>query len=92
MPTVFLSGSAQVEGTATNDPNYLEWTISLSEAWTGPITVNYRFLPGTATTGSSNSGSDAYNYFSGTSVTFAAGETSKTVTYRIDADSVNETD
>uniref|UniRef100_UPI000A420BF7 Calx-beta domain-containing protein n=1 Tax=Marinobacterium profundum TaxID=1714300 RepID=UPI000A420BF7 len=91
-PTVSVEGTSNFEGTTSVDPNYLSWTVSLSEVSTEPVTVEYRFLAGTASVGASNSGSDAYGSNSGTSVTFAAGETSKTVSYRIDADGVDELD
>ncbi|WP_299682839.1 Calx-beta domain-containing protein, partial [uncultured Roseobacter sp.] len=85
--TVSVSGSTVSEGTTSQDPFYLQWTITLSEPSDQPVTVEYRFLSGTA-----QAGSDAYSFNSGTSVTFAAGETSKTVFYRVDADSIDETD
>ncbi|WP_078120005.1 Calx-beta domain-containing protein [Thiosocius teredinicola] len=91
-PTVNVSGASNFESSNNNDPNYLSWTISLSEPATDAVTVEYRFLAGTASVGSSAAGADAYFYNSGTSVTFAAGETSKTVSYRIDGDSVDEVD
>jgi Ca2+-binding RTX toxin-like protein len=86
-PIVSVAGSATREGTSRSDPNYLSWTISLSEASEQEVTVGYRFLSGTA-----QAGSDAYSHFSGTSVTFAPGATSRTVTYRIDADDAAERD
>lgn len=84
---ISVSGSSVTEGTSGNDPFYLQWTITLSEASEDPVTVSYRFLSGTG-----QAGDDAYDSFSGTSVTFAAGETSKTVFYRVDGDSTAETD
>ena len=90
MPSVSLRGSANSpEGTSTRDPNYLSWTISLSEAATGPVTVNLRYLSGSAL-----EAVDGYRWGSSspTSVTFAVGETSKQVRYRIDADAVPEAD
>ncbi|ETX26515.1 Calx-beta domain-containing protein, partial [Roseivivax isoporae] len=86
-PVVSVAGSSAFEGTTSSDPNYLYWTISLSEASEQEVTVEYRFLSGTA-----QAGSDAYEYFSGSSVTFQPGEISKTVSYRIDADNVSEAD
>ena len=86
-PTVSVSGSTVSEGTTSSDPFYLQWTITLSEPSDEAVTVEYRFLSGTA-----QAGSDAYSFNSGTSVTFAAGETSKTVLYRVDADSIDEPD
>ncbi|HQX06285.1 MAG TPA: Calx-beta domain-containing protein, partial [Zoogloea sp.] len=87
-PSVQISGSSNNEGTTGGDPNYLGFAITLSEAATNNVTVGYRLLSGTA-----QAGSDVYDYgSSGTSVTFAPGETSKTVYWRIDADSTSEPD
>lgn len=86
-PTVSLTGASNFEGTTSSDPSYLSFGITLSAPSAAPVTVNYRLLSGTAT-----ADSDVYNYGSGASVTFAAGETSKTVSWRIDADSVDEVD
>ena len=87
MPTVSIEGARQAEGTTTSDPNFLSWTISLSEAATGPVTVDLRYLSGSAL-----QSQDAYRWSSPASVTFAVGETSKQVSYRIDADAVPEAD
>ncbi|RSK34708.1 hypothetical protein EJA01_07045, partial [Rhodovulum iodosum] len=86
-PTVSVEGSWASELSGSGDRNYLNWTITLDEPGSGDTVVYYRFLSGTA-----EKERDAYAYFSGTSVTFAPGETSKTVQYRIDSDSVDETD
>ena len=60
-------------------------TLSLSKASTSPITVNYATADGTATAGS--------DYVAGSgSVTFAPGETSKTVAVTINGDTASETD
>lgn len=80
-------GLGTFEGTTGSDPFYLSWTLSLSEASSEAVTVGYRFLSGTG-----QAEDDAYGYFSGTSVTFAPGETSRQVFYRIDADSAPEPD
>ena len=84
---VSIAGSETLEGTSNSDPNYLQWTITLSEASEQDVEVEYRFLSGSA-----QAGSDAYSHFSGDSHTFAAGETSHVVRYRIDADDVPEPD
>jgi len=60
-------------------------TVSLSKASTSPITVNYATADGTATAGSD------YVAGSGT-VTFAPGETSKTVAISINGDTTSEAD
>ncbi len=86
-PVVSIAGSSSEEGTSSRDPNYLQWTISLSAPSEQQVTVEYRFLSGSA-----QAGSDAYEFNSGQSVAFAPGETSKTVSYRIDADDVDEFD
>lgn len=65
-------------GTAT-------FTVSLSSASANSVTVNYATANGTATAGSD------YTAKSGT-LTFAAGETSKTVTVNILGDTVVESD
>lgn len=91
MPSVSVQGSFAEENTGS-DFRHLPWTISLSEPATGPVTVDYRVLAGTATAGTSNNaGTDIYGSPTGR-VTFAVGETSKTVQYRILADSVGEYD
>lgn len=84
----------QDEGTSSSDPNYLTWTLTLDQASTAPVTVDVRYLAGTAIRGASNASVDAYAWssFSPSSVTFAVGETAKTVSYRIDADSGDEVD
>ena len=87
VPTVSIAGSSVTEGSTGSDPFYLQWTITLSEPAQEPVTVDYRFLSGTG-----QAGDDAYFWNSGSSVTFAAGETSKTVFYRVDADFSAEPD
>lgn len=86
MPSVNIAAQpAAREGTTSQDPFYLEWTITLSEASDQPVTVDYRFLSGSAQLGFDT-------YTGGGQVTFAAGETSKTAFLRIDADSGAEFD
>jgi hypothetical protein len=84
-PTVSVRGSTVLEGTTSTDPNFMTWTITLSQASSDTVRVNYRFLSGTGQAGVDADGSDG-------SVVFSPGETSKTVVYRIDADSVAEPD
>jgi chitinase len=63
----------------------LTFTVTLSQATPWPVTVNYATADGTATAGSD------YAAASGT-LTFAAGETSKTVTVHVAGDTLVETD
>ena len=48
MAFVSIEGSRVSEGTSNGDPNFLTWTVSLSEAATGPVTVDLRYLSGSA--------------------------------------------
>ena len=64
---------------------YMTFTVSLSAASTGPVTVNYATQNGSATAGSD------YQSQSGT-LSFAAGETTKTVRIAIFGDSTIEAD
>ena len=84
---ISIRGSTAFERTTGADPEFLTWTISLSQPATGDVAVGLRYLSGTAT-----ADSDAYASGNPEHATFAAGESSKTVRYRIDADSVAETD
>ena len=52
-PIVSLSaGNSPVEGTTGGDPSYLSFAITLSEAATENVTVQYRLWSGTAQAGS----------------------------------------
>ncbi|MBM1558800.1 cadherin-like domain-containing protein, partial [Sulfitobacter mediterraneus] len=84
-PTLSVIGSFSPEGTDFYDPHYLVWTLNLSEASAEAVTVEYRFLNGTALYGV-----DTYTG-SGT-LTFAAGETTREIYLRIDGDSGVELD
>ncbi len=81
IPALSIQGSSIVEGDGGTAPMY--FTVRLSRSSTAPITINYTTSPGTA-----QSGSD-YIHTSGT-LTFAAGETLKTITVQIVGDQVNE--
>ncbi len=61
----------------------LTFTVTLSPAATGPVTVNYATSSGTATSGTD------FTAASG-SLTFAAGETSKTITVNVTRDTTAE--
>ncbi|MCE8421393.1 hypothetical protein LZ190_22550, partial [Rhodovulum sulfidophilum] len=94
VPTINVSGSSNFEGTSTSDPNFLSWTITLDTPATETIDVGYRLLAGTggvATSSQNNGNSDVYGNLE-SFVRFAAGEQSKTVSYRIDGDDIAETD
>lgn len=81
LPSLSVSDAARAEGnsgTAT-----LNFTVSLSKAATGPVTVQYGTANGTASAGSD------YTAKSGT-LTFAAGETSKKVSVAVSGDTVVE--
>ena len=86
-PTVSVSGASTTEGTTSSDPFYLNFAVTLSAAATSEVTVQYRLLSGTA-----QAGDDAYFPTSARSVTFAAGETSKTISVRVSGDFVAEPD
>jgi hypothetical protein len=64
----------------------LQFTVSLSEAGTAPITVQVRTIDGTA-----HAGSD-YTPLDQPQLTFAPGETSKTVTVKVIGDTLYESD
>ena len=80
-PTLSIADASVAEGNAgkTN----LSFTIKLSQAATGPVTVKYATADGTATAGSD------YVAKSGT-LTFAAGETTKVVNVRVIGDTAIE--
>ena len=78
-PSLAVADATVAEGaTAT-----LDFVVTLTRAVTGAVTVDYATSDGTATAGSD------YTATSGT-LTFAAGQTSKTVAVAVLADAVNE--
>ena len=81
VPTLAIGDASITEG--DSGTAQLSFTVTLSQAATGPVTVNYSTANGTATAGSD------YTARSGT-VTFAAGETTKTVTVPITGDAAVE--
>ncbi|HFQ15833.1 MAG TPA: hypothetical protein ENK41_05700, partial [Rhodobacteraceae bacterium] len=91
--TVVLSGAAQVVISATGGAvtegdtgtTTLAFTVTLNKAATGTVTVDYAVNSGTA-----SSPAD-YTATTGT-LTFAAGETSKTVNVSVKGDTVDEVD
>ena len=83
LPTVSVGSASKAEG--NSGTSNLAFTVSLSKASTTPVTVQYATSNGTATAGQD------YVAASGT-VTFAAGETSKTVNVVINGDAAVESD
>jgi len=81
LPTLSVSDATVTEGqTGTAQ---LSFTVSLSQAATGPVTVNYATANGTATAGQD------YTAKTGT-ITFAAGETTKTIQIAVNGDTAVE--
>ena len=81
VPTLAIGDASITEGDSGS--SQLSFTVTLSQAATGPVTVSYSTANGTATAGSD------YTARSGT-LTFAAGETTKTVTVPITGDTAVE--
>jgi len=80
-PTVSIAGATAVEG--NSGTVNMKFTVSLSQAATSVVKVKYATADGTATAGKD------YNATSGT-LTFAAGETSKTITVAVRGDTTYE--
>ena len=80
-PTVSIAGGSGKEG----DDSSISFTVTLDEAATGTVTVDYATSDGTADAG------DDYTAKSGT-LSFSAGTTSQTVSVAISDDSENESD
>jgi len=83
VPTISVGDASIVEG--NSGTKQMVFTVSLSQAATGPVTVNYATGNGTATAGQD------YVAKSGT-ITFAAGETQKTISIAINGDKAAERD
>jgi len=81
LPALSVGDASIVEG--NSGTKQMVFTVSLSQAATGPVTVNYATADGTAMAGQD------YVAKSGT-ITFAAGETQKTVSVTINGDKVAE--
>ncbi len=81
VPTLAINDASITEG--NSGTSQLSFTVRLSQAASGPVTVNYSTANGTATAGSD------YAAASGT-ITVAAGETTKTVTIPITGDTAVE--
>lgn len=82
-PTVSIAGATKTEG--NSGTTNLGFVFTLSKASSTPVTVNYATSDGTATAGTD------YVANSGT-VTFAAGQTSKTVNVTVNGDTTAESD
>ncbi len=84
LPAPSLSSPRVTEG-ASGTTSALTWTVTLSKTSTAQVTVKYA----DAGTGTATSGTD-YAALSGGTLTFAPGETSKTVTVTVTGDGVDE--
>ena len=82
-PTLTIDSPSVAEG--NSGPTDLEFTVTLSPASTGQVTVDWSTPGGTATSGAD------YTAMSGT-LTFAAGETSKTIAVEVRGDGAVEPD
>ena len=80
-PTISIAGGSGTEG----DDDDIDFTVTLDEAATDTVTVDYATSDGTADAG------DDYTAKSGT-LTFSAGQTSKTISVSIEDDIENESD
>ncbi|MBL6654096.1 MAG: hypothetical protein ISP49_21045, partial [Reyranella sp.] len=81
VPSITINDASITEG--DSGTSQMTFTVKLSQAASGPVTVNYTTANGSATAGSD------YTAASGT-LTFAAGETSKTIAVAIAGDTVVE--
>src|SRR5262245_60461989 len=84
-PRISITDFTKAEG-KRNKTTLFTFTVTLSAAYDQPVTVSYRTADGTATTGDGD-----YVAKSGT-LTFAPGETTKTITIEVKGDSKREAD
>jgi hypothetical protein len=82
-PGITINDVSKAEGKKGNTS--FTFTVSLSAAYDQPVTVSYRTVNGTATAGSD------YTSASGT-LTFAAGQTTKTIAIQVKGDNTRESD
>jgi chitinase len=82
LPSLSISDASSAEGSAAA-PGHTTFTVSLSSAAAGPVTVHFATADGTAVAGGD------YVAQSGT-LTFAAGETQKTIQVATIGDAVSE--
>lgn len=83
-PVISVSGATVVEGDA-GDLSIAQFHVNLDSPSDQPVTVNYQTIDGTATAGQD------YEFASGT-ITFAPGETSKTIQVHVLGDTAVESD
>jgi hypothetical protein len=88
---VFVDVSGQSVAEQTARDNFLEFTVSLSEASAQTITLPYRYYGGTAVFGAQSGDFSSSNAQQGV-LTFSPGELQETVRVRIEADAVPEPD
>jgi len=84
-PRISISDVSKQEGTK-NKTTQFTFTVTLSLPYDQPVTVSFQTVNGTATTGDSD-----YVAKSGT-LTFAPGETTKTITIDVQGDGTKEAD
>ncbi len=82
-PKFSINSPSVVEGDS-GDSNNLVFTVTLSAASTSSLTVNYARTGGTATSGTD------YTAVASTTLTFAANETSQTITVPVTGDAMDE--
>ena len=81
-PRITISDVSKAEGKNRSNTSFT-FTVSLSAAYDQPVTLSYRTVNGTATAGND------YTSKSGT-ITFAPGETTKTITIQVKGDNKRE--
>jgi hypothetical protein len=84
-PRISISDVTQKEGKKQQTTQFV-FTVTLSAAYDQPVTMSYRTVDGTATTSDND-----YVAKTGT-LTFAPGETTKTITIVVNGDNKKETD
>ena len=84
-PRISISDVTKKEG-KKNQTTLFTFTVTLSAAYDQPVTMSFRTVDGTATTSDSD-----YVAKTGT-LTFAPGETTKTITIEVKGDSKREAD
>ena len=86
LPKLSVSDASVVEG------SNLEFTVTLSEAASETVTVDYSTSDGTATADANATDGADYTAASGQTLTFAAGDTTKTISIATGDDTVDEDD
>ena len=82
-PRISISDVTKAEG-KKNQSTLFTFTVTLSAAYDQPVTVSYQTVNGTATTGDGD-----YVAKTGT-ITFAPGETTRTITIEVKGDNKKE--